>query len=115
NTYNWYMKCVENLRWSDELFVISESVKTDLVKHLNFSPENIKIIWGAVDDRYRIIGISDTEKALLLDRFGITKPFVMCTGGEDGRKNLDGLIRAYALLPENLKNSYQLVVVCKLS
>ncbi len=115
NTYNWYMKCVENLRWSDELFVISESVKTDLVKHLNFSPENIKVIWGAVDDRYRIIDISDSEKALLLDRFGITKPFVMCTGGEDGRKNLDGLIRAYALLPENLKNSYQLVVVCKLS
>lgn len=115
NTYNWYMKCVENLRWSDELFVISESVKTDLVKHLNFSPENIKTIWGGVDEKYKIINISDTEKSLLLDKFGVTKPFIMCTGGEDGRKNLDGLIRAYALMPDNLKNSYQLVVVCKLS
>lgn len=115
NTYNWYMKCVENLRWADELFVISDSVKNDLVKHLKFSAENIRTIWGAVDDRYRIINISNTEKSLLLDKFGITKPFIMCTGGEDGRKNLDGLIRAYSLMPENIKNSYQLVVVCKLS
>ncbi|MDE6849050.1 MAG: glycosyltransferase [Ruminococcus sp.] len=115
NNFNIYMKCVENLRWSDELFVISESVKTDLVKYLNFSPENIKVIWGAVDERYRIIDMSDSEKALLLDKFGITKPFIMCTGGEDGRKNIDGLIRAYSLMPENIKNLYQLVVVCKLS
>lgn len=115
NNFNIYMKCVENLRWSDELFVISESVKTDLVKYLSFSPNNIKVIWGAVDERYKVVDISDSEKALLLDKFGITKPFIMCTGGEDGRKNLDGLIRAYSLMPENIKNSYQLVVVCKLS
>lgn len=115
NSFNWYMKCVENLRWSDELFVISESVKTDLVKYLQFSPDNIKTIWGGVDKKYKIINISDTEKSLLLGKFGITKPFIMCTGGEDGRKNLDGLICAYSLMPENLKNSYQLVVVCKLS
>ncbi|MDE6539046.1 MAG: glycosyltransferase family 4 protein, partial [Ruminococcus sp.] len=115
NTYNWYMKCVENLRWADELFVISDSVKNDLVNYLKFSPENIRTIWGAVDEKYRIIDISNTEKSLLLDKFSITKPFIMCTGGEDGRKNLDGLIRAYSLLTENIRNSYQLVVVCKLS
>lgn len=115
NTYDWYMKCVENLRWADELFVISESVKTDLVNHLKFSPDNIKIIWGGVGECYKIIDISNTEKSLLLDKFGITKPFIMCTGGEDGRKNLDGLIRAYSLIPENVRNYYQLVVVCKLS
>ncbi|MDE6426989.1 MAG: glycosyltransferase [Ruminococcus sp.] len=115
NTYNWYMKCVENLRWADELFVISDSVKNDLVKHLKFSPENIHTIWGAVDDHYKIININNTEKSLMLDKFGITKPFIMCTGGEDSRKNLDGLIRAYSLMPENIRNSYQLVVVCKLS
>ncbi|MDE5582111.1 MAG: glycosyltransferase [Ruminococcus sp.] len=110
-----YMKCIENLRWSDELFVISGSVKTDLIKYLNFSPEKIKIIWGAVDDRYKIIDIPECEKILLLEKFGITKPFIMCTGGEDSRKNIDGLIRAYALMPENIRKKYQLAVVCKLS
>ncbi|MDE6034502.1 MAG: glycosyltransferase [Ruminococcus sp.] len=115
NTFEWYMKCIDNLRWSDRLFVISDSVKNDLVKYLKFNPENISTIWGAVDDHYRIIDIDDTEKSLILDKFGISKPFIMCTGGEDSRKNLDGLIRAYSLLPDNIRNSYQLVVVCKLS
>ncbi len=115
NSFDCYMKCIENLRWSDELFVISESVKNDLIKYLNFSPENIKVIWGAVDDRYRIKEISNSEKTILFDKFGITKSFIMCTGGEDGRKNIDGLIRAYSLMPDDIKNSYQLVVVCKLS
>ncbi|MBR4628447.1 MAG: glycosyltransferase [Ruminococcus sp.] len=114
-TYDWYIRCIEGLRWADELFVISESVKTDLVKLLGFDPEKIKVIWGAVDDKYGIISIDSVEKAALLGKFGVTKPFIMCTGGEDGRKNLDGLVRAYSLMPTDLRKKYQLVVVCKLS
>ena len=114
-TFDWYMKCIDDLRWADELFVISESVKTDLVSLLNFPPEKIRVIWGAVDEIYRRIDISSDEEAALRNKFGITKPFIMCTGGEDSRKNLDGLIRAYALMPADIRSRYQLVVVCKLS
>jgi len=114
-TFDWYMKCIDDLRWADEIFVISESVKTDLVSLLNFPPERIKVIWGAVDAIYRKVEVSVTEETALMGKFGITKSFVMCTGGEDGRKNLDGLIRAYALMPADIRSKYQLVVVCKLS
>lgn len=115
NTRNWYMQCVENLRWADALYVISESVKTDLIRHLHFPAEQISVIWGAVDEKYHITDISETDKQALFRKFGITKPFVMCTGGEDGRKNIDGLIRAFSLLPGTIRAAYQLVVVCKLS
>lgn len=115
NTFDWYMKCIDNLRWVDEILVISQSVKDDLVNYLGFQEEKIKVIWGAVDDRYKKIDISDSDKETLFRKFGIDKPFVMCTGGDDVRKNLDGLIRAFSLLPNNIKNEYQLVVVCKLS
>jgi glycosyltransferase involved in cell wall biosynthesis len=114
-TLDWYMKCIDNLRWADEIFVISESVKTDLVNLLSFPPEKIKVIWGAVDEKYHIADIPEDEKKALLKKFGVTKPFIMCTGGEDGRKNLDGLVRAYALMPGEIRSRYQLVVVCKLS
>ena len=115
NNYDTYMKCVDVLRWADELFVISESVKTDLINCLGFSPDNIRIIWGAVDERFRKISISESEKERILSKFGISKPFVMCTGGEDGRKNLDGLIRSFGLMSPSVRNKYQLAVVCKLS
>lgn len=114
-TYKWYMSCIDNLRWADEIFVISESVKTDMIEHLGFKAENIHVIWGAVDKQYEKLDISEEDKSALLNKFGITGEFIMCTGGEDGRKNLDGLIRSYSLLPAELKNKYQLVVVCKLS
>ena len=57
NTRNWYMQCVENLRWADALYVISESVKTDLIRHLHFPAEQISVIWGAVDEKYHITDI----------------------------------------------------------
>ena len=114
-TYDWYMRCVDNLRWADELYVISESVKTDLIEYLHFPAEQIKVIWGAVDEKYSIIQVSEADKAALMKKFGVTKPFIMCTGGEDGRKNLDGLVRAYSLMPAAIRDKYQLVVVCKLS
>ena len=39
----------------------------------------------------------------------------MCTGGDDERKNLARLIEAFAALPRELTDTYQLVIVCKLS
>lgn len=114
-TYKWYMSCIDNLRWADEIFVISESVKTDMIEHLGFNAENIHVIWGAVDKQYEKLTISEEDKSALMKKFGVKGEFIMCTGGEDGRKNLDGLIRSYSLLPAELKNKYQLVVVCKLS
>jgi len=43
---------------------------------------------------------------------GIRGRFVMYTGGIDWRKNIEGLIRAYAQLPGTLRASRQLALVC---
>ena len=109
-THQWYMGCIERLRWVDSLLVISESVKSDLVQYLHFDPERIHVIWGAVDDHYQKIEIPEETRTALFQKYHITKPFIMCTGGEDKRKNLDGLIRAYGLLPQELRSQYQLAI-----
>ena len=48
----------------------------------------------------------------LRQRHGLVHPFVMYTGGIDYRKNIDGLIRAYAALPTVLRARHQLAIVC---
>src|SRR5262249_49574521 len=53
----------------------------------------------------------DTELALR-DRYKVHKPIILYVGGMDQRKNMHGLIRAFALLPAALKNKYQLVIAC---
>lgn len=110
-----YMGVINFLRKMDRLQVISQSVKDDLISYLDFDADKIDVIWGAVGKQYKEIEISDDEKNNFLLKFGITGKFIMCTGGDDERKNIAGLIDSYAALPGDVKNEYQLVVVCKLS
>lgn len=52
---------------------------------------------------------------MLRQSFGITRKMIMyAPGGFDSRKNIDGLITAYSLLPAELRNDHQLVIVSKL-
>lgn len=111
----YYEKRIEMLRWVDRTLVISESVKTDMIKYMNFSPDQIDVIWGAVDERFGEIEVPKEEETAIREKFGITDEYIICTGGADGRKNIDGLIRAFAGMSKELVERYQLVIVCKLS
>lgn len=116
NTYAWYMKCIDMLRWIDNYVVISGSVKTDMINYLDFPEDKIHVIYGAADDKiYRKIEVTEEEQKKLFQKFSIEKKYIMCTGGDDERKNLEGLIRAYAMIKKQLRDEYQLVIVCKLS
>ena len=46
--------------------------------------------------------------------YQLCRPFIMYTGGIDPRKNIDGLIRAYAELPRYLRDKHQLAIVCSI-
>lgn len=111
----WYMGCIEMLRSTDLIFTISQSAKDDMIKELSFPDEQIKVIWGAVGKNYEQIDFEEPEKEKVCQKFGICNQYILCSGGDDERKNIAGLIQAYAFLPESLRKEYQLVVACKLS
>ena len=111
---SWYMERVKQFVWADQLLVISQSVKDDLIEHLGIPGDKIEVIWGAPGERFRKIEVSSQERHSLYKRFKINSSFVMCTGGDDERKNIAGLISAFSKLPKELINAYQLVIVCKL-
>ena len=49
----WYLEKLEQLSWADELLVISQSVKDDLMEHLGMPGENIHVIWGAPGAKFQ--------------------------------------------------------------
>jgi glycosyltransferase involved in cell wall biosynthesis len=109
--YNWYMSCIDMIRWTDRQLVISNSVKNDMVKYLEFNPNKIDIIYGGVSNKYHKILVTEKEKSEIFSKFGIKSKFMMCSVSADQRKNTEGIIQAYSLLPIDIKNSYQLVIV----
>lgn len=110
----WYLEKLEQLSWADQLLVISQSVKDDLVEYIHLPEKKICVIWGAPGNKFKKIQVPEGQKSDLFKKFKINSPFVMCTGGDDERKNIAGLISAFGQLPKELIQTYQLVIVCKL-
>ena len=63
-------------------------------------------------DKFYVETIPEDLRMSLLKKYSISKPFILYTAGFDARKNVDGLIKAYARLPLPLRQSHQLVIVC---
>ena len=107
----WYFYKLEEIPKADLIFALSECTKKDLVKHLGIPEEKIVVCYGGCEDRFKPEPV-DEEKALsILRKYGITRAFLFyLPSSYDYRKNIEGLIKAFALLPENLRKNYQLVI-----
>ncbi|AEC21711.1 mannosyltransferase [Pusillimonas sp. T7-7] len=108
----WYERKLDQLRRANLVLAISESSRQEGIQHLGFEPEAVVNISTASDPGFMQIEVDTELKQSLQQRYGIHRPFVMYTGGIDHRKNIEGLIRAYALLPKSLRNAHQLAIVC---
>lgn len=109
---SWYLEKVGHLQRADLWLAISESSRQEGVAHLNL-PDNRSVnISTDADDSFRVIPISTEQKQAIRSRYGLHKSFVMYTGGIDHRKNIEGLIRAYAKMPAAIRQDHQLAIVC---
>ena len=108
----WYMRKVESLARADLLLGISESASREALGIDHCARSNVVTISSAVDSSF-FTPSSVVEADLTVPaKYGLVKPFVMYTGGIDWRKNLEALIRAFALLPPILRDNFQLALVC---
>src|SRR5690554_798432 len=109
---NWYLEKIEHLKKADIWFAISESSRQEGIKYLNLPPESSYNISTDADEEFAEISISEEDEQGIKKCYGLTKPFVMYTGGIDHRKNIEGLVRAYAKLAEKTRSQHQLAIVC---
>ena len=107
----WYMRKLNALKKADALLCISFSVQNEAVVYLEKERSDMTVISSATDKTFHTAG-SDSEA---LQRYGIKRPYIMHASAYEGRKNFEGLIEAFALLPESLRKKYQLVLVCVLT
>lgn len=109
---SWYYRKLQALKNADLLLAISNSSRSEALDYLQLPNDHVVNISSAVDDRFFVAQYAPEQVNDVLTRHGLRQHFIMYTGGIDLRKNIDGLIRAYAQLPLSLRAHHQLAIVC---
>jgi glycosyltransferase involved in cell wall biosynthesis/SAM-dependent methyltransferase len=106
----WYEDRLYQLKRADALLAISEYVRLDVLKRLDLPGSIIRNISAATDLGNKAGRQSETSVAVSAEIFDL-KPYMLCVGGFDKRKNLESLISAYSRLAPHIRDRYRLVLV----
>lgn len=107
----YYNRKIQALTNAATLLAISEfSQQEGLAALEKQAQQNIINVSTAIDAHFCPLTQDADTKQQLQQKIKINHPFVLYTGGCDGRKNLPRLIQAYATLPAALRQTHQLVL-----
>lgn len=87
----------------------SEATRQDLISLMGVPPEKVEVVYAGVDACFAPVsdpGLLSQVRA----RYKLDGPFILNVGTLEPRKNLEGLVRAYAVLREEHKVPHRLVL-----
>jgi glycosyltransferase involved in cell wall biosynthesis len=111
---NWYESKLDSLRRADLLLAISASSRQEAIDELGFDKESCINISTAADSHFVPMTVAADVEAQVRALYGLRGRYVMYTGGIDLRKNIEGLIIAYAALADTVRAGLQLAIVCSI-
>jgi len=100
----------KTVTWADQVITISEFSKAEIVQHFGIPADRIKITYLGVDEKYSI-PIPAHLKAATLQKFKLERPFFLCVGTLQPRKNIERLLSAFDNLPDSVKAHFDLIIV----
>ena len=106
----WYAEKIEDFKRADLFLAISEYSRRDGIARLGLTTDQVTNISTAADECFCQLDISGSTREACLSPYGIMRPFVFYTGGFESRKNVERAIRAFAMLPAELRRQYQFVL-----
>ena len=110
-----YHKKLQAMARADLFLAISDSSRAEAIEYLGIPGDKIVTIDAGIDARFRKLTMTPAEERAFRGRLRLDRPFIMYTGGIDWRKNVGGLIEAFALLPPTLRSDYRLAIVCEIT
>ena len=105
-----YMKDIA--RKADGIICVSENTRRDLHRFFDIPQEKSCVVHNGVDHAvfFPLAQDERLQAATGLKSLGINKPFILCVGTIEPRKNLAGLLESFALLKSKMKFQGSLVV-----
>lgn len=113
NQQDYYARKIASLRRAGLLLAISDHARQEAIDALAIDAQAAISISTAVEACFYPGPAADAAQ---LRALGIDRSFVMyAPGGMDARKNIEGLIAAFAQLPEGLRQTHQLLIASKIN
>ena len=109
--HRWFLKTFvpKSIAKSDHVITISDSSKSQIIKHYGTDPNKICVITPAIDHSFfKPASTSSVDK--IKKKYHIRDKYLLYFGTIEPRKNIAGIIKAYQALPANIRNSHQLVL-----
>lgn len=107
----WYLRRMigASLRRADHVIAISGRTRADILHTWSLDPARVSVIWPAIDPD--LAPIADPARlAAWRTAQGLTRPYLLFLGTIEPRKNLEMLVRAFALARHRGLEEAQLVL-----
>ncbi|MCX6072952.1 MAG: glycosyltransferase family 1 protein [Campylobacterales bacterium] len=97
------------LRRASHIITDSEAMRREIINFFGWSDERISVIGLGVAPEFKP---RDFDNQFFLNRYGlIADGYTLCVSTIEPRKNIDKLLSAYRILPQNLRNRFPLVII----
>jgi alpha-1,3-rhamnosyl/mannosyltransferase len=97
-------------QWADHVMTISEFSKAEIVKHFGIPAERISVVHLGVDPKYSQ-AVESNQIQKTRKKFKLQRPYFLCLGTLQPRKNIASAWTAFKQLPPNVQSEYDLVIV----
>ena len=111
DTRNHFFQKMQFLKKSDLILTISDSAASEAKNILGIPKQSIINCSVGIDSKFKKIDVTHEDQKKIKEYYGIRKEFIFYLGGLDFRKNVNGLLAAYAILPNNLRKNFQLLII----
>jgi glycosyltransferase involved in cell wall biosynthesis len=101
----------ELMRSADLVLAISESARRDGIELLDLDPARVHVIGSGVSEYFQPASDEERPRAIVADAIPqVDRPFILMASAVEPRKNVETVLDAYAALPRDLRESFQVVV-----
>lgn len=94
---------------ADHIIAVSEATRSDLIELLGVPEHKITVVYEAASEQFKPPTPAEVER--MQQKHNLPAPYILFVSTIEPRKNIGGLLRAYAALTDVMPDAPQLVVV----
>ncbi|AHB09438.1 glycosyltransferase [Zymomonas mobilis] len=114
NDRDAYFRRLRDAQRADLIVSISSFVAEEAKKRMGIDPDKIVVALIGKDDRFHPPAKGSINRADLMKRMGITRPFIFNASPLEYRKNIEGLISGFGSMSQRVREGHQIVIAGKM-